>query len=116
MTRQFVRVLVINAFSVGVTDYCTFFLQDVPSIARKLGESVFSKCGVNLKPCLKQAVKFSGLSVDGYSKIVTTICNRSNGEVEHDDDNVSEEQVVCIQCNINCFLIYIYCNGWYTLF
>lgn len=57
---------------------------------------MLAKCAVKLKPFLKQAVEFSGLSLDGYSTIVGTICNGSNGEVELDNVNVSEEQVVDI--------------------
>ncbi|KAL8090124.1 uncharacterized protein LOC141697242 isoform X2 [Apium graveolens] len=68
--------------------------EEIPTIARKLGEGVFAKCAVKLKSFLQQAVEFSGLSLDGYSKIVATICNGSNGEVELDNVNVSEDQVV----------------------
>lgn len=54
---------------------------------------MLAKCAVKLKPFLKEAVEFSGLSLDGYHEIVTKICNGSNGEVELDDVNVSKEQV-----------------------
>lgn len=59
--------------------------------------NVFAKCAVKLKPYLKQAVKVLGLPLDGYSEIVAAICNRSNGEAEHEDGNVSSlEKLVCI--------------------
>ncbi|KAK1382787.1 hypothetical protein POM88_020522 [Heracleum sosnowskyi] len=67
--------------------------EEIPAIARKLGESVLTKSADKLKPFLEQAVEFSGLSLDGYSKVVATICNGSNGEVELDDVNVPKEQV-----------------------
>ncbi|KAK1385689.1 hypothetical protein POM88_023424 [Heracleum sosnowskyi] len=63
--------------------------EEIPTAARKLGENVFAKCAVKLKPYFKQAVKVLGLPLDGYSEIVSTICNDSNGEAEHKDGNVS---------------------------
>lgn len=92
-------VLVIYAFLVTIANYHTYFLQEFPAIARKLGEDVLAKCAVKLKPFLKQAVELSGLSLDGYTEVVTTICKGSNGEAELDNVNVSEEQVVCILCS-----------------
>lgn len=83
----------------AITNYHTYFLQENSSVACKLGESVFAKCAVKLKPFLKQAVKSSGLSLEDYSQIVTTICNGSNGEVVHEEGNIVAEQLVCIQCN-----------------
>ncbi|XP_063943550.1 sister chromatid cohesion protein PDS5 homolog C isoform X2 [Daucus carota subsp. sativus] len=68
--------------------------EENSSVACKLGESVFAKCAVKLKPFLKQAVKSSGLSLEDYSQIVTTICNGSNGEVVHEEGNIVAEQLV----------------------
>lgn len=72
-----------------IANYHTFLLQEIPTAARKLGKNVLVKCASKLKPYLKQAVKVLGLPLDGYSKIVATICNGSNGGAEHKDGNVS---------------------------
>lgn len=41
--------------------------QEVLPIAQKLGEKVFENCASKLKPCLMQAVKSLGISLDDYS-------------------------------------------------
>ncbi|KAJ9672455.1 hypothetical protein PVL29_025892 [Vitis rotundifolia] len=42
--------------------------QEVLPIARKLGEKVFENCANMLKPCLIQAVKSLGISLDDYRR------------------------------------------------
>lgn len=71
------------------------FSQEIPTIARKLGEKVFEKCAVKIKPYLAQAVKSLGVSLDDYGKVVASICEGTTGAVEHNDDNVNGEQLVC---------------------
>lgn len=50
---------------------------------------MFEKCAAKLKPYIRKAVKSLGFSLDSYSEIVATVCNGSNGEVDHKDGNVS---------------------------
>ncbi|KAG9153625.1 hypothetical protein Leryth_008550 [Lithospermum erythrorhizon] len=54
--------------------------EEVPPIARRLGESILGTCAVKLKPYLTQAIKYSGISLDNYSKIVTSVCEGTVGE------------------------------------
>ncbi|GFZ08299.1 hypothetical protein Acr_20g0001070 [Actinidia rufa] len=65
--------------------------QEILPIARKLGERVFGNCAVKLKPCLKQAMKSLGFSLDDYSEVIASICDGANGAVGHSDDNVGGE-------------------------
>lgn len=55
-------------------------------IARKLGEKVFENCADKLKPCLIQAVKSLGISLDDYSKIVSSICQGTSSTADQNDD------------------------------
>lgn len=37
-------------------------------------EKVLSRCARKLKPCIMEALKSSGTTLDAYSPVVTTIC------------------------------------------
>lgn len=65
--------------------------QEVLPIARKLGEKVFENCANKLKPCLMQAVKSLGISLDDYSKIVSSICQGTSSTADQNDDGVPEQ-------------------------
>lgn len=47
--------------------------EEVFPIARKLGERVLESCGSKLKPCLVQAVRTLGISLDDYSEVLGSI-------------------------------------------
>lgn len=49
--------------------------QEVPAISRKLAERVVEKSALKLRPCLIQAMKSLHLSLDDYSKVISSICN-----------------------------------------
>ncbi|XP_058221930.1 sister chromatid cohesion protein PDS5 homolog C-like isoform X2 [Rhododendron vialii] len=67
--------------------------QEVLPIARKLGKRVFEKCSMKLKPCLVQAKKCLGFSLDDYSKIISSICDGTAAAVGRRDDNACGEQM-----------------------
>ncbi|KAF8103411.1 hypothetical protein N665_0188s0347 [Sinapis alba] len=48
--------------------------QNVSPMAWSLVEKVLSRCARKLKPCIMEALKSSGTSLDTYSPVVTTIC------------------------------------------
>ncbi|XP_063935978.1 sister chromatid cohesion protein PDS5 homolog C isoform X2 [Daucus carota subsp. sativus] len=75
--------------------------EEIPTAARKLGERVFEKCAAKLKPYIRKAVKSLGFSLDSYSEIVATVCNGSNGEVDHKDGNVSSLEHLAGETNLN---------------
>lgn len=61
----------------------------------KLGERVFEKCGVKLKPYLTRTVKSLGISLDDYSEVVASICKEADGPVGHSSDSTHGDQLVC---------------------
>ncbi|XP_028095349.1 uncharacterized protein LOC114295323 [Camellia sinensis] len=67
--------------------------QEVLPIARKLGEKVFKNCAIKVKPYLMQAMKSLGLSSDDYIKVISSICDGTNGAVGDNDDNACGEQL-----------------------
>ncbi|OUZ99563.1 hypothetical protein BVC80_7681g2 [Macleaya cordata] len=67
--------------------------QDVLPITRKLAEKVLESCACKLKPYLMQTVESMGMSLNDYSKVVSSICQETSDKVEHNDDNVSEEHM-----------------------
>ncbi|KAF2593174.1 hypothetical protein F2Q70_00045751 [Brassica cretica] len=48
--------------------------QNVSPMAWSLVEKVLSRCARKLKPCIMEALKSSGTTLDAYSPVVTTIC------------------------------------------
>ncbi|KAJ0231752.1 Tudor/PWWP/MBT superfamily protein [Hirschfeldia incana] len=48
--------------------------QNVSPMAWSLVEKVLSRCARKLKPCIMEALKSTGASLDTYSPVVTTIC------------------------------------------
>ncbi|CAN6939019.1 unnamed protein product [Brassica oleracea] len=48
--------------------------QNVSPMAWSLVEKVLSRCARKLKPCIMEALKSSGTTLDSYSPVVTTIC------------------------------------------
>ena len=69
----------------------SILFQEVLPIARKLGEKVFENCASKLKPCLMQAVKSLGISLDDYSKVVSSICQGTSSTADQNDDGVPEQ-------------------------
>ncbi|KAM6552016.1 hypothetical protein CsatB_001824 [Cannabis sativa] len=68
--------------------------KDVLPIARKLGERVLEICAAKLKPYLVQAVKDLGVSLDDYSKVVSTLCQDvDDGDVEQNKVQASDENM-----------------------
>ncbi|KAF7830345.1 Sister chromatid cohesion protein PDS5 like B-B [Senna tora] len=59
--------------------------EDALPLARKLGERVLESCATKLKPYLVQAVSTLGISLDDYSKVLSTICQETPGSVEQND-------------------------------
>lgn len=74
--------------------------EEIPTAAKKLGGNVLAKCAGKLKPYLRQAVKVLGLPLDGYSEIVSTICNSPDGEAEQKDGNVSSLEQLAGEGNV----------------
>lgn len=68
--------------------------QDVLPVAGRLAEKVLETCAAKLKPCLLQAVKSSGISLDDYTEVVASICQEPSGDDEQNDVHVSNEQTV----------------------
>ncbi|KAJ4707792.1 Sister chromatid cohesion PDS5 B-B [Melia azedarach] len=66
--------------------------EDVLPVARRLAEKVLETCAAKLKPCLLQAVKSSGISLDDYTEVVASICQEPSGDDEQNDVHVSNEQ------------------------
>ncbi|KAL6012141.1 hypothetical protein ACLOJK_002619 [Asimina triloba] len=52
--------------------------QDTSPIPFKLGEKVISNCSVKLKSYLIREVESAGISLDDYSKVVTSICQEKS--------------------------------------
>ncbi|XP_033134671.1 uncharacterized protein LOC103842872 isoform X7 [Brassica rapa] len=48
--------------------------QDVSPMASKLVEKVLSSCASTLRPCIMEALKSTGTSLDMYSPVVSSIC------------------------------------------
>ncbi|KAF4353489.1 hypothetical protein F8388_013781 [Cannabis sativa] len=67
--------------------------KDVLPIARKLGERVLEICAPKVKPYLVQAVKDLGISLDDYSKVLSTICQDADGDVEQNEVQASDENM-----------------------
>ncbi|PON99217.1 Armadillo-type fold containing protein [Trema orientale] len=65
--------------------------EDVLPISRKLGERVLELCAVKVKPYLVQAVRDLGISLDDYSKVVATICQDADGDVEQNEVQASDD-------------------------
>ncbi|KFK43834.1 hypothetical protein AALP_AA1G179500 [Arabis alpina] len=78
--------------------------QDVTPMASKLVENVLRKCTSKLQPCLMEALKSTGISLDMYSPLVLSIFqtestttqahNAFNAKENEADEKKSEEQVV----------------------
>ncbi|XP_048331363.2 sister chromatid cohesion protein PDS5 homolog C [Ziziphus jujuba] len=67
--------------------------EEVLPISRKLGERVLESCATKLKPYLAQAVKTLEISLDDYSKIVTSICEDASDDAEQNDVHASDEHM-----------------------
>lgn len=63
-----------------------------------MGERVLELCAAKVKPYLVQAVKDLGISLDDYSKVVTTICQDADGGVEQNEVQASDENTVHFPC------------------
>ena len=63
-----------------------------------MGERVLELCAAKVKPYLVQAVKDLGISLDDYSKVVATICQDADGDVEQNEVQASDENTVHFPC------------------
>ncbi|CAA3030755.1 neurofilament heavy polypeptide-like [Olea europaea subsp. europaea] len=68
--------------------------KELLPVAMKLGERVFDKCAVKLKPYLTRTVKSLGISLDDYSEAVASICKETDGPVGHKRDSTPSDQLV----------------------
>uniref|UniRef100_A0A1J3H7Y2 Sister chromatid cohesion protein PDS5-like protein A n=1 Tax=Noccaea caerulescens TaxID=107243 RepID=A0A1J3H7Y2_NOCCA len=78
--------------------------QDVSPMALKLVEKVLSTCACKLQPCIMEALKSTGTSLDMYSPVVLSICQSEaatteahivvNPQETEVEGKISEEQVV----------------------
>ncbi|KAF5749895.1 ABC transporter F family member 4 [Tripterygium wilfordii] len=66
--------------------------EGVLPIAWKLGETVLKNSASRLKPCLIQAVKTLGISLDEYGKVVHFICEEISVH-EHEDFSFANEHI-----------------------
>ncbi|XP_061346896.1 sister chromatid cohesion protein PDS5 homolog C-like isoform X2 [Gastrolobium bilobum] len=66
--------------------------EEVPPIARNLGERVLESCATRLKPYIVQAVKTLGISLDDYSDVLASICQDTSGSVEQNDEDESKSE------------------------
>lgn len=80
---------------------CIFFFQEVLPVARKLGERVLESCATKLKPYLVQAIKSSDISLDDYSKVLSSICQVASDDTEQNEVHASDEHMVI---SFNCFI------------
>ncbi|XP_010497534.1 PREDICTED: uncharacterized protein LOC104774769 [Camelina sativa] len=77
---------------------------DVSPAASTLVEKVLSSCARKLQPCIMEALKSTGTSLDMYSPVVSLICQNESaitqghsdvkGKENEADEKISEEQVV----------------------
>ncbi|XP_052209614.1 sister chromatid cohesion protein PDS5 homolog C-like [Diospyros lotus] len=66
--------------------------QEYLPIAQKLGERVFEKCALKLKPYLIQAKNSLGFSLDDYSKVIASIIDGRTGSAGNNDGNACAEE------------------------
>lgn len=59
-----------------------------------MGERVLESCATKIKPYLVQAVKTLDITLDDYSKVVATICQDADDNVEQNEVLVSTENAV----------------------
>jgi len=69
-------------------------IQEVLPIARKLGERVLEGCATRLKPYLLQAVNTLGISLDGYSDVLASICKETSDNLVQNDVCATSGHVV----------------------
>ncbi|ESQ35214.1 hypothetical protein EUTSA_v10006733mg [Eutrema salsugineum] len=77
---------------------------DVSPMASELVEKVLSSCACKLQPCIMEALKSTGTSLDMYSPVVFSICQSEAATTEahivvntkeiEADEKISEEKVV----------------------
>ena len=56
-----------------------------------MGEKVFENCANKLKPCLMQAVKSLGISLNDYGEVVSSICHGTSSTADQNDGCVPEQ-------------------------
>lgn len=80
------------------------FFQEVPAISRKLAERVVEKSALKLRPCLIQAMKSLHLSLDDYSKVISSICNGTadaDADGRNGHNTCGEHSVCCLMSRHN---------------
>ncbi|XP_010552091.1 PREDICTED: ABC transporter F family member 4-like isoform X2 [Tarenaya hassleriana] len=64
--------------------------NEVPQISRKLAEEVLKSSAAKLKPYLTDAIKLLGLSLDGYSNVVVSICEGTSNALKQNEAVANE--------------------------
>lgn len=59
-----------------------------------MAENVVAKCASKLKPYITHAVKSLGISLDEYSKVVSSILQGTPVAAEHNNDTLKELSVL----------------------
>lgn len=63
-------------------------------MASKLVEKVLSRCTCKLQPCIMEALKSTGTSLDMYSPVVLSICQSESATTQaHNVVNAKENEV-----------------------
>ncbi|KAG2254876.1 hypothetical protein Bca52824_085012 [Brassica carinata] len=74
MFRMFLRLIRSDHPRVVFSSMEMIMITNVSPMAWSLVEKVLSRCARKLKPCIMEALKSSGTTLDAYSPVVTTIC------------------------------------------
>lgn len=99
-SMEAIMILVLEESEDISTDLVTMLLdsvkkknEEIKPIGKRLAESVCAKCAVKLKPYITSTVKSLGISVDEYSKVVTSVLQGTPVAVEHNNDTLKELSV-----------------------
>ncbi|KAK4365789.1 hypothetical protein RND71_013669 [Anisodus tanguticus] len=68
--------------------------EEVTSIAKRLGETVFTNCAAKIKPYLPQAVESLQISLNEYNKIVNSVLEGTLPAVDSINDSAPKDQLV----------------------
>lgn len=96
--------------------------QEVTPIAKKLVKTVFANCAPKLKPYLAQAVESLDLSLDEYSKSLTSVLEGTHIAVELGNDSSLRDQlvnlifIVKLCCLFKILMLYCPCKIKFSVF
>nr|GMD47443.1 neurofilament heavy polypeptide-like isoform X1 [Ipomoea batatas] len=68
--------------------------EEIKPIGKRLAESVVAKCASKLKPYITHAVKSLGISLDEYSKVVSSVLQGTPVAAEHNNYTLKELSVL----------------------